>query len=302
MKNLNKRSAIILAIAGLVVVAVVAVVVFTPVGAGSLIGTAALVITPSNPAIVVGNSTGLSVNAVYNCAWSSSNTAVASLVNYSKETKAVRVKANAPGSATITAKCGFGAINVNHVSTTVTVLAVLDIAPDKPSVILGNTIALSVPAGYNCTWTNSGAASFVGANTGSSVTVRGNTAGQVATITAQCGTWGSTSTSVTVNNLAFSPDKLVRFTGSLVHVEWPTGSIYPCTWTTSSPDIAFLVNNQMTTTPQERAYAVWLRFHSDPWTVSIASITISCGAGQSATLKAKSCWPGDAACLNDQSF
>jgi hypothetical protein len=131
MKTLSQRNKILLAIA-VVVVVVLAVVVFQNPPANALFGATALVITPSNPTVVVGNTTGLSVNSVYNCAWSSSNTAVASLVNYSGETKSVTVQGNAAGSATITAKCGL--IDVNKVTTTVTVvLPTPTVAPPTPT-------------------------------------------------------------------------------------------------------------------------------------------------------------------------
>ncbi len=209
MKNLNKRTKIIAAIVGVVVLVVVIGLVITQPPASELLGTTALVITPSNPTIVSGNSIGLSVNATYNCAWSSSDTSKVSLVNYNGETKAVTVKGNAAGSATIQAKCGI--INVNKVTTTVTVLPALAISPSKPEVQTGNTITLSVPNAYSCNWSSAmpDILSFVSATSGSSVTLK-NTATNDALregqrigvdVTAQCGNWGSTTTIVS----AFHP-------------------------------------------------------------------------------------------------
>ena len=80
-----------------------------------------LVITPSNPTISVGAQQKLDVNATYNCVWSSSNTNIVSFVGDATEVKSVTVKGIAAGSAVITAKCGLGAINVNQVTTNVTV-------------------------------------------------------------------------------------------------------------------------------------------------------------------------------------
>ncbi len=138
MKKLNKRARLLLAIAGIVIIVVAAGLVLLGQG-GDLFGTAALVITPSNPTLVAGNSTGLSVNAVYKCAWSSSNTAIVSLVNYSGETKSVTVKGNAAGSATITARCGLGLMNVNSVSTHVTVQAP---PPPGPAILVNPGISV----------------------------------------------------------------------------------------------------------------------------------------------------------------
>ncbi len=130
--------------------------------------------------------------------------------------------------------------------------------------------------------------------------MRGNTAGQ-ASVWADCGTWGAVNTLVTVNNLVFSPNKIVAVIDDQVDVYAPTGHTYPCTWTTSSPDVEFWVNNEPTSTPQD-GFAVKLYFNPRLTTGGIASITISCSAGQSAILKAKTCRFGDTACLNDKSF
>ncbi len=120
MKNMNKRTKIILVVVGIVVVMVVIGLVITQPPTSELLGTTALVITPSNPTIEVPNSVDLSVNAVYDCAWSSSSPIV-SLVNYTKETKWVTVQGIAEGTATITARCGFGVFNVNSATTSVQV-------------------------------------------------------------------------------------------------------------------------------------------------------------------------------------
>ncbi len=130
MKNLNKRSKTILAMIG-IAIALVILIGLTITQTGTLAGATVRVITPSNPAIAVGETIALSVNAVYDCVWSSSDDASVSLVNYAlicdgescgwPETKSVTIKGNAVGGATITAKCGWGTFNVNKVTTTVTV-------------------------------------------------------------------------------------------------------------------------------------------------------------------------------------
>ncbi len=119
MKNLNKRTQIVLAIVGIIVVIAVIGLVITQPPTSELLGTTALVITPSNPTIIIGDSIVLSVNSVYNCNWFTSSTVVASFVGDSTEVKSVTVKGNAEGLVTINANCGL--INVNKAMTIVTV-------------------------------------------------------------------------------------------------------------------------------------------------------------------------------------
>ncbi len=119
MKNLNKRTKIILAIVGVVIVIAVIGLAITQPPASELLGTTALVITPSNPTIIIGDSIVLSVNSVYNCNWFTSSTVVASFVGDSTEVKSVTVTGNAEGLVTINANCGL--INVNKAMTIVTV-------------------------------------------------------------------------------------------------------------------------------------------------------------------------------------
>jgi hypothetical protein len=86
-----------------VIVAIVVGVVMTMTPVGELFGTASnLVITPSNPTIMVGNSIMLSVNATYNCNWFINGTGV-SFVGDAKEVKSVTVRGDAVGGATIEA-------------------------------------------------------------------------------------------------------------------------------------------------------------------------------------------------------
>ncbi len=118
MKNLTKRTKILLGLAGFVIVVVVAGIVALGPSTG-LFGTTALAITPSNPSMDKGVTQVLSVNAIYNCNWFTSNDAIVSFVGDATEVKTVTVQGNAAGQATIEARCGI--INANHVSTTVTV-------------------------------------------------------------------------------------------------------------------------------------------------------------------------------------
>ena len=220
MKNLSKRTKIILAIVGVVVIAAIVIgVVMTQTPVGELFGTTALVITPSNPTIGVGQTVTLSVNSVFGCEWEYPSTIVdfvcdktthctTSVYGYNQvdisywESKSFPVSGKAPGLATITANCGFAATNINKATTIVTVSAPLAISPSNPSLTVGFTQDLAVPANYKCTWTSSSAAVLLlnttPGTTSSSVKVQANLGGQSATITAQCGTGGSTSTVVNV--------------------------------------------------------------------------------------------------------
>lgn len=292
MKNLSQRNKVILALAAILIVVLAGVIVLQNPPANELLGATALVITPSNPTIVVGNSIGLSVNATYNCAWSSSDTSKVSLVNYTGETKSVTVQGLAAGSATITAKCGI--INVNKVTTTVTVNPPLAITPSSTSIIVGNTKQLSVPSVYTCNWTSSSAAvSFVGATSGSTVTVQGNTVGQSSTVTAQCGVPGSSSAQVNVTNLAFSPSSTAIGVGSKINRSAPEGAISPCTWTTSNGgSLPFQVNGQLTSSPQTGT-SVTL-YGSNP---GQSTIGISCSSNQSANQIVTVCAAGDNNCI-----
>ena len=111
MKNVSKRTKMIMAIVGIVVVIAVIGLVLTQPPASELLGASALVITPSNPTIVVGNSIVLSVNSVYNCNWSSDNAAAVTILGDATEVKSVTVYANAYASANIEARCGLFKMN-----------------------------------------------------------------------------------------------------------------------------------------------------------------------------------------------
>jgi hypothetical protein len=137
MKNISKRTKIILAIVGVLVVVVAAVAIFAQAGGRELFGATALVITPSNPTIAVGQTVGLSVNSVYPCTWTippvwgNVDAPYISLVGYYYtrpdgsgyilETKSVTVKGERAGSTTVAAHCGWSIFNVNPVTTNVTV-------------------------------------------------------------------------------------------------------------------------------------------------------------------------------------
>ncbi len=90
----------------------------------SLSGTTVLAITPSYMTILSTESITLTVNARYNCAWSSSAPRLLWLVDYTGETKTVTLQSTAFAGydimpVSITAMCGIGSFNVNEVTTNV---------------------------------------------------------------------------------------------------------------------------------------------------------------------------------------
>ncbi len=164
MKKLTNRTKILLGLAGLVIVVVVAGLVLLGPSETGLFGATALAITPSDSTITVGATQGLSVNSVYKCNWFTSDAAIVSFVGGTTEVKTVSVKGNARGTATIEARCGL--VNLNHVTTSVTVDAVapifntLTITPDQPQTCpkgIGYVKLTAQKTGFalNCTWSTS---------------------------------------------------------------------------------------------------------------------------------------------------
>ncbi len=108
MKNLTKRNKTLLAIAGVLVIAVVAVLVLTSVsgkglfGTNGLIGTATFYITPTNPTLVQGASVSLCASG--KARWESSNPGVVAITSGAdKLIDCIDVKGMTKGDATITA-------------------------------------------------------------------------------------------------------------------------------------------------------------------------------------------------------
>ncbi len=162
MKNINKRTKMIFATVGvlvIVVVSIIAGVVMTQSPVGGLFGAAVdLVIAPSNPTLLAGTMTYLYTNSASNCVWYTSDKAVVSFDNSTIARKLVRIQANQPGQAAIRADCGvFG---VNRVSTTVTVVAESTSAPltiwlsppDQSTLYVTKItyVLTNLPDGYTC--------------------------------------------------------------------------------------------------------------------------------------------------------
>ncbi len=118
MKNLSTRTKLLLAIAGVVIVVVLAGVVLVGPGEINLFGATTLVITPSNFTMTTNNTYVFSANAGSACNWFSSDHNVVMLLSPYTETKSVQVIALNEGSATLEAHCGV--FKTNHVSTVVT--------------------------------------------------------------------------------------------------------------------------------------------------------------------------------------
>ncbi len=130
MKNVSKRTKIVLAIVGVLVVAVIVGGILgatgqvsrsnlfglellpptnTPTPAPTATPTPTpLVITPSNPTINVGAQLQLTVNSTAPCDWTSGNPAVVSFVNYTGPTKSVTIIGNKAAQSYVEAKCWKG--------------------------------------------------------------------------------------------------------------------------------------------------------------------------------------------------
>ncbi len=126
MKNLTKRSKIVLTIVGVVVVAaVVAALVFTQVsGTGLFGGSVLLTITPSKATITTQQTIALSVNNPTACTWTTSSTSIATLkssglTNGLASATFLGTYAGASAAvATITANCGTAGTTTMYLTVT----------------------------------------------------------------------------------------------------------------------------------------------------------------------------------------
>ncbi len=114
----NRKGKFVGASAFIVVAALIVSFVVIGTNPGGLSGGTVLVITPSNPAVVVGQQVTLSVNPTYACNWFSSNANV-SFVGDTNGVKTATVKGDVSGTATIEARCGL--LRTNKVYTDVKV-------------------------------------------------------------------------------------------------------------------------------------------------------------------------------------
>ncbi len=156
MQNLTKRTKTLLAIAGIVVVVVVAGFVVLVPGTAGLFGGDVIHISPSNPTLNVGDQIDLSINSVGTCTWSSSNTSVVQINYFNPDhSRSVTIEADGPGTSTIKANCWMNRY------TTVTVRTPPQVTFNPPPVNGLVTVSVSGPGvtasvgttGTNCQWT-----------------------------------------------------------------------------------------------------------------------------------------------------
>ncbi len=105
MKNFNRRNKIVLAIAGVVIVVLIAGIAILGVGDTGLFGGSVITIQPSGFSVHVGTTYKASVNALFGCNWSSSDATIATFVGDHTKVKSVTVIGVAVGTVTIKANC-----------------------------------------------------------------------------------------------------------------------------------------------------------------------------------------------------
>ncbi len=172
MRNLNKRTKLLLAIAGVLVVIIVAGVILLQPGGTGLFGTTAVHLDPENPTMYFHNYLGMRVSSNALCNWFTSNQNIVSFNSEYDDTNGVQLWSMGPGTATIEAHCGL--FHSVHHSTNVTVLPLPVISPANPLIAVGKTVTLSVdPASTGCTWRTLSGPVTVPPTTGSSAVVTG---------------------------------------------------------------------------------------------------------------------------------
>jgi hypothetical protein len=153
MKNLTRRTKMLLGIAGILVVVIVAGVVILDPGATGLFGTSVVSLGPANRLLALNSRMDLDAGSVFPCNWFSSNEAVVSFDDPPgrHEVEEVTVYGQSVGTSTIEARCGL--INVNHASTTITVAIPPTVTPSQTNLGVNQRTTFSVGAtGTNCTW------------------------------------------------------------------------------------------------------------------------------------------------------
>lgn len=158
MKNLSTRAKILLAVVGVVIVVVAAGLAMTQSGGSDLSGSGVIVISPSAFSLHVGVDTQkLTVNSLFGCNWSSSNTAVATFVGDTSKVKSVTVTGVGVGSATITADCTAANPKANlvvyppHTGTPTTTPTITPVPPSRTPTRTPSPSATPTPTGI---WLN----------------------------------------------------------------------------------------------------------------------------------------------------
>lgn len=162
MKNLSKRTKMILAIVAVVIVAAVGIAFILPMTGLDLFGATAFTLQPQDPTINVGQQIEMKVYTlgVYtgqesSCKWAPLNGIVQIRAEYDYQQGYARfnpalVTGSAPGTVTVEAWCGL--FNVHH-STTVTVRTPPVITPANPTISVGQQVTMTVTGGTSpCYW------------------------------------------------------------------------------------------------------------------------------------------------------
>jgi hypothetical protein len=231
MKNLSKRTKMLLATAGVVIIVVVAGLVLLEPGDG-LFGTTVIHISPTSAGISVAQSVNMSINSVFVCKWSTSNQTIARISNYDTNGD-TKITANGvyPGQATIKANCAIG----NRYAT-VTVRWPLEIIPNSASVIVGQSVRLTT-GNDSCQWSASSAGVSLSRLTDGAVAVTGAAVGDV-TVRATCDVG---SASAVVHVVTGTPRTILS-----VPVITPATTTMPrwghATWSTGDPSCTWFVN------------------------------------------------------------
>ncbi len=148
MKNLSRRTKLLLAIAGVVIVVIVAGLVVLGPGDEALFGGTIIHISPENPTINVDQNIDMSINSVFTCTWSTTDPSVIQLWNWHPDySRRLQVLGLKPGSATIKANCGMDRY------TKVTVRVPPVIKPANPTLKVGQSMTFTTDGGSpSCKW------------------------------------------------------------------------------------------------------------------------------------------------------
>lgn len=148
MKNLSKRTKMLLAIAGVVIVVIVAGLVLLGPGDEALFGGTVIHISPQNPTINVDQNIDMSINSVLNCTWSSTDESVIQLWNWHPDySRKIQVLGLKPGYATVKANCGMNRY------TKVVVRTQPVIIPANPTIKVGQSVTFTTDGrDPTCKW------------------------------------------------------------------------------------------------------------------------------------------------------
>ncbi len=203
MKTLSRRTKILLAIiAGVIVIAVIAIAVFQP-PTDALFGATTVQITPYAPTINQGQTAALQMTNGVNCVWSKSNNNIEFVNNVTTGTN-VSVRGVWAGTTNVVANCvglkGIGVVTI-HLPPTATPKPPLTIDPINPRIHPDHyeyqyTLPMiAVNATGSCTWSvDNSQIGWALVNGGYQIYVRYEQIPITVKVTAQCGNETVTST------------------------------------------------------------------------------------------------------------